>query len=105
VRRRHDGAQRIATLRLEGHLRRRCDTQADHVETFGGEPFAECPIEHVGRFAGVAADHDARHAVGAEHPCRSAAEPRGEAGGQFGECDTTDTVGAELHRANPISAW
>ncbi len=105
VRRRHDGTDRAATLRFERDLWGRRDAEAHDVEPFEGEAVAQRPVEDVGGLAGVTADDDARDAIGAQHPSRGAAEPRGELGGQFGEGDTADAVGAELHRADPISAW
>ena len=105
VRRRHHGPDRATTLGFEGDLRRRRDAEADHVESFQSEPVAQRTIEDLGGLTGVPAHHDARDTIGTEHPSRGAAEPGGELGGQFGEGDTSDAVGAELHRANPISAW
>ncbi len=105
VRRRHDGTDPPATLGFEGNLRGRRNAEADDVEAFEGESVAQRTIEDVGGLAGVTADHDAGDVADTEHPSRGTAEPGRELGGQFGEGDTSDAVGAELHRANPINAW
>ena len=105
MRRRDDGTDRPQALRFERDLRGRCDTETHDVEPLEGEAVAQCAIEDLGGLSRVAAHDDGRDAVDAEHPGRGAAESRGELRGQFGEGDTADAVGAELHRAGPISAW
>ncbi len=105
VRCRDDRSDRVAALRFERDLWRWSDAEANHLEPFGSEPRTQRTIDLFGGLACVAAHHDRGDTIGTEHTRSGATQAGGELGGQFAERDTTNSVGAELHREDPISAW